>query len=92
MSAVKGLLSTNEAATNELVGEYQTTIFVRNSRGYNVGTTLFGLMSRLDNEPADNMEYNWFEREPVRKTIYANAAGLANATTMTFDDGHENPV
>lgn len=83
MGAVKGLLSTSNAEANDLVGEYQDTIFVRNSRGYNAGTTLFGLMSKLENEAADNLEYNWFERDPIRKTVYSNA-GLANAVSFLF--------
>jgi len=86
MSAISGLLSTNEAATNELVGEFQETIFVRNSRGFNVGSTLFGLMSRLDNEGAENLEYNWFERDPVRKTVYAQATATSSITALTFSD------
>ncbi len=69
MSAVSGLLAIKDASTDEWVGEFQQTIFVRNSRGYNVGTTLFGLMARLDNEPADAVEYNWFERDPATKTV-----------------------
>ena len=83
MGAVKGLLSTSNADANDLVGEYQDTIFVRNSRGYNAGTTLFGLMSKLENEAADNLEYNWFERDPIKKTVYSNA-GLAGATSFFF--------
>jgi hypothetical protein len=96
MGAVKGLLASTDAFTNELVGEFQESIFVRNSRGYNVGTTLFGLMSRLDNETAENLEYNWFERDPVRKTVYS-AATSAAATSLQFratstgSDGGGNP-
>lgn len=79
MSAVSGLLSSsNIGTTNDLVGEFQETIFIRNTKGFNVGTTLFGLMARLRNESADNIEYNWFERNPVRKTIFVNTT---NATT-----------
>lgn len=84
MGAVKGLLSTFDAATNELVSEYQETIFVRNSRGYNVGTTLFGLMSRLEQEAAENIEYRWFERDPVRKVIYSDIVTTSGTTTIAF--------
>jgi hypothetical protein len=96
MGAVKGLLSSFEAATNELVSEYQETIFVRNSRGYNVGTTLFGLMSKLENEAAENTEYKWFERDPIRKILYCGATTAA-ATSVMFretlggSDGGGNP-
>jgi hypothetical protein len=87
MGAVSGLLSiinTSGYDSNELANEWQETIFVRNSRGYNVGTTLFGLMSRLDKEPAQNIEYNWFERDPIKKTVYNVAATSAASTTITF--------
>lgn len=74
MSAVAGLLSLYSANTSDLVGEYQETILVRNAKGYNAGTTLFGLMSRLGTEPAENTEFNWFERDPVRREIAADGA------------------
>lgn len=73
MAAIAGLLSIANANTADLVGEYQETILVRNARGFNVGTTLFGLMSRLEAENAENNEYSWFERDPVRRELYANA-------------------
>lgn len=88
MSAVSGLLASTSAQTNDLVGEFQETIFVRNAKGLNVGSTLFGLMAKLKSEPADNIEFNWFERDPVTRVIYTNAGTLTNvATTLTFDDG-----
>lgn len=79
MSAIAGLLSQANAsqsldAKGDLVGEYQRAVLVRNSKGYNVGSTLFGLMSRLKVEPAENTEFNWFERNPVRREIYSTAA------------------
>jgi hypothetical protein len=74
MSAVAGLLSVANSNTSDLVGEYQETILVRNAKGYNVGTTLFGLMSKLKTEEAENSEYNWFERNPVRREIYVNTS------------------
>ena len=94
MSAIAGLLSlTSTLAANggnadELANEWQETIFVRNSRGYNVGTSLFGLMSRLTMEPADNLEYNWFERDPIRKSMYTQAA--VDATSATLSLGSSN--
>lgn len=91
MANLAGILSTRDASANELAGEYQAAVFVRNSKGYNVGSTLFGLMSRLKNEPAENIEYNWFERDPVRKVIYSSAAD-GTASTLNFDDGAGNAV
>lgn len=82
MANIKGLLAESNAATDELVSEFQSAIFVRNSRGYNVGTTLFGLMSRLENEPADQTQYKWFERDPIRKTIYTQATRTSGDTTL----------
>ena len=52
-----------------MVGEYQETILVRNSKGMNAGSTLFGLMSRLKAEPAENTSFNWFERDPVKRSF-----------------------
>jgi hypothetical protein len=74
MSAVAGILSIYNSNSTDLVGEYQETILVRNSKGYNAGTTLFGLMSRLGAEPAENTEFNWFERDPIRREIAADGA------------------
>jgi len=90
MSAVSGILSISDAATNEWVSEYQDTILVRNAKGMNAGTTLFGLMSRLKNEPAETTDYKWFERDPVKRVVYASAANT-NTTgtaslTIEFDD------
>jgi hypothetical protein len=82
MSAVSGLLSSTNASADldtkaDLVGEYQDTILVRNSKGMNAGSTLFGLMSRLKAEPAENTEFNWFERDPVRRELAADGAVAA---------------
>ena len=84
-SAIAGLLSTSNANSDldskaDLVGEYQDTILVRNSKGMNAGSTLFGLMSRLKAEPAENTEFNWFERDPVNRQLYV---ATANATAPT---------
>ena len=90
MSAVAGLLSSTNANADldtkaDLVGEYQETILVRNSKGMNAGSTLFGLMSRLKAEPAENTEFNWFERDPVRREIVANGADAAPSTSGEAD-------
>lgn len=82
MSAVAGILSSSNAnqaldTKADLVGEYQESILVRNSKGMNAGSTLFGLMSKLKAEPAENTEFNWFERDPVRRELYVHTA---NAT------------
>jgi hypothetical protein len=85
MSAVAGLLSQTNVSSSldnkgDLVGEYQESILVRNSKGMNAGSTLFGLMSRLKAEPAENTEFNWFERDPVKREIFADHTSGANAT------------
>lgn len=85
MSAVAGILSSSNAnqaldTKADLVGEYQESILVRNSKGMNAGSTLFGLMSRLKAEPAENTEFNWFERDPVRREILVKTS---NATAPT---------
>lgn len=92
MSLIAGLLTLQTAQTNDLVGEFQEAVLVRNSKGMNSGSTLFGLMSRLKAEPADNIEFNWWERDPVKRDIYSNAA-FANpaTTTLTFDDNAASP-
>ncbi len=85
MSAVSGLLSVSNANSTDLVGEYQETILVRNAKGMNAGTTLFGLMSKLKAENAENSEFNWFERNPVRREIVSNGADEAPATSGEAD-------
>jgi hypothetical protein len=92
MSSIAGLLTVSNAQTNDLVGEYQESILVRNSKGMNAGSTLFGLMSRLKTESADNTEFNWWERDPVRRDIYASASALIGATTITVDDNASSPA
>jgi len=89
MAAIGGLLSTTTgASSNEYVSEFQTGILVRNARGLNVGTTLFGLMSKLSNEGAENNTYNWFERDPVTRLVYAKGATASTSTNtgLLFDD------
>lgn len=96
MSAITGMLSLAAGpSTNEWVSEYQEAILVRNAKGFNVGTTLFGLMARLKNESAETTEYKWFERDPVTRTVYINNGGTAyNADTanIALDDGAGNSV
>lgn len=94
MPAVSGLLSLGGqigiANQDEWVSEFQDTILVRNSRGLNAGTTLFGLMSKLKNEPAETTEYKWFERDPVTREISVDNAGAAYdsaSTSIVVDNG-----
>lgn len=94
MPAVSGLLSLGGqiglANQDEWVSEFQDTILVRNSRGLNAGTTLFGLMSKLRNEPAETTEYKWFERDPVTREVFVHNTGTAHdaaATTILVDTG-----
>jgi len=92
MSAVAGLLAVATANTNDLVGEYQESILIRNAKGMNVGTTLFGLMSKLKTEQAENSVFNWFERDPVRREINADGADATppaaqdEADTIVFQE------
>lgn len=99
MSAISGLLSlTNPSRASgldekgDLVGEYQEKILVRNSKGMNAGSTLFGLMSKLKAEPAENTEFNWFERAPVRREIASDGADATppqssgEADTIVFQE------
>jgi hypothetical protein len=91
MSAVQGILTLANANTSDLVGEFQESIYIRNSKGFNTGSTLFGLMAKLKNEQAENIEFNWWERNPVRRTIYSTAAKTAGDTTLSFDDNASTP-
>ena len=81
MSNVAGYLNRANADTNDDVGEYQTGVLHRNAKGMNTGSTLFGLMSRLKNENADSQTYNWFEKDPTRRTFYSDASVSNTATT-----------
>ncbi len=86
MAAIAGLLTlASGPSTNEWVSEYQETILVRNAKGMNNGTTLFGLCSRLKNEPAETTEYNWFERDPVTRQVYQVGAIASTSQTTGFD-------
>jgi hypothetical protein len=99
MPAVSGLLSLGGqiglANQDEWVSEFQDTILVRNSRGLNAGTTLFGLMSKLRNEPAETTEFKWFERDPVTREIFIDNAGTAYtsaSTSIVVDNGADDQV
>jgi hypothetical protein len=99
MPAVSGLLSLGGqiglANQDEWVSEFQDTILVRNSRGLNAGTTLFGLMSKLRNEPAETTEFKWFERDPVTREIFIDNAGTAytsSSTSIVVDNGADDQV
>ena len=67
------------------MGEWQQGVLHRNAKGMNTGSTLFGLMSRLKNESADSQTYNWFEKDPTRRTFYTQAYNSA-ATSIIFDN------
>ena len=92
MANVSGFLSTTNAQATDLVGEWQETVLVRNAKGFNTGSTLFGLMSRLKSEPADNVTFNWWERDPARVSFYSNAAFNDLVTVLTWDDSASNAV
>ena len=89
---VAGFLSTANAQASDQVGEWQEAVLVRNAKGFNTGSTLFGLMSRLKSEPAESVFYNWWERDPARISFYANTSYSDTATTIVFDDGTGNPA
>ena len=92
MSFISGLLSSNKADTDDLTGEWQEEVTVRHAKGIGSGAVLFALMSMLRKEPADAAEFNWFERNPVRRDYYSNAGFNDSVTTLTFDDGAGNAV
>lgn len=92
MANVSGFLSTTTADATDLVGEWQETVLVRNAKGFNTGSTLFGLMSRLKSEPAENVDFHWWERDPVRRVFISNAAFDNAVTVLSWDDGSANSV
>lgn len=90
MSNVAGYLSRANADTNDDVGEWQTGVLRRNAKGMNTGSTLFALMSRLGSENADSQTYNWFEKDPTRRTFFAAAAYASTSTTaLQFDNNSD---
>lgn len=92
MSLVSGLLSVQNADTDDLTGEWQQHVTVRHAKGIGNGAVLFALMTMLKKENAESTEYNWFERDPVRQNFFSNAGFTAAAVTITFDDGAGNAV
>jgi phage terminase large subunit-like protein len=92
MSLISGLLSVQNADTDDLTGEWQQHVTVRHAKGIGSGAVLFALMTMLRKENAESTEYNWFERDPVRQNYYSNAAFTSSVTTLTFDDGSGNNV
>jgi hypothetical protein len=91
-SNVAGFLATSNAQNNDLAGEWQETVLVRNAKGFNTGSTLFGLMSRLKSENADNMTFNWWERNPTRINFYSDAGYASGVTTIGWNDGASTPA
>lgn len=91
-SNVAGFLGSATADASDAVGEWQQYVLHRNGKGMNTGSTLFGLMSRLANEDADSQVYNWWEKDPVRRSFYSTASSTDTDTTLSFDDNGSTPV
>jgi hypothetical protein len=93
MSAIAGYLKNANANTNDLVGEFHEAVLARLNKGVNTGAVLFALTAKLKNEPADNSEFNWWERDAVSRSVFsAVETSSTSATTLTFDDGAGNSV
>lgn len=92
MSIIQGLLSVQNADTDDLVGEWQQHVTVRHAKGIGNGAVLFALLSLLKSENAEATEFNWFERDPVRNDFYSDAGFTSGATTLTFDDAAAGAV
>lgn len=92
MAVIAGLLTAANANASDLVGEFQESVFVRNSKGMNAGSTLFGLMAKLKAEPADNIEFNWWERPPLLRSIVTTASAASTDTTIVVGDGSGGDV
>lgn len=93
MSAIANLLTSYNANSTDLVGEWMPGILVRQGKSANFGALLLGMFSRLKVEVALNGQYNYWEREPVRSNFYSNAANATTtSTSLTFDDGAGNAV
>ena len=85
MSNISSFLSTVNAATNDLVGEFQEAVLARHAKGFNSGAILMGLCAKLKNEPADSPVFNWWERDPSTRTFYATSAVTGTTgTTIVF--------
>lgn len=86
-SNVAGYLSRATADPQDDVGEWQQGVLHRNAKGMNTGSTLFALMSRLRNENADSQTYNWFEKDPTRRTFYVVGSSVgATVTALQFNN------
>lgn len=93
MSAVYSYLTTTQATSNDLVGEWMDEIVVRQGKSANLGAPLQAIRSKLEVEQTDNTVFNWWERDPTRLTVYTNGGNLLSSdTTLTFDDGAGNSV
>lgn len=91
-SNVAGYLGSANSDATDNVGEWQQFVLHRNGKGHNTGSTLFGLMSQLASEDADSQVYNWWEKDPVRRTFYSTASRTDSDTTISFDDNGTTPV
>ncbi len=91
-SNVAGFVGRAQATTDDDEGEWQQFVLRRNGKGMNSGSTLFGLMSRLEKENADSITYNWWEKDPVRRLFYSTAARTDSDTTISFDDNAASPA
>jgi hypothetical protein len=92
-SNVAGYLSRANASPVDDVGEWQSHVLHRNAKGMNTGSTLFALMSRLGNENADSQTFNWFEKDPTRRTFYAAATYSSTSTTaLQFNNASASGV
>lgn len=92
MALVSGILLTSNTDPDDLVGEWQEGVLVRNARGQGCGSLLFPLMTKLSVEQVDSHKFNWWERDPSRLTLYSNAGFNDSVTTLTWDDGAGNAV
>lgn len=93
MSAVYGFLTTTNATTNDLQGEWMDEIVIRQGKSANLGAPLQAICSKLETEQTDNTQFYWWERDPTRLNIYTNAGNLTSGSTaLSFDDGASGDV
>jgi Family of unknown function (DUF5309) len=88
MSLISGLLSVQNADTDDLTGEWQQHVTVRHAKGIGNGAVLFALMTMLRKENAESTEFNWFERDPVRQNFFSDNAYTAVVATIGWNDGN----
>lgn len=91
-SNVSGFLGRAQATTDDDTGEWQQYVLRRSGKGMNSGASLFALMSRLSQENADSVTYNWWEKDPTRRVFYSTAARTDSDTTISFDDNATVPA